>query len=153
MLNVGDRAPDFDTEDQHGTSQRLSEALASGPVILYFYPADFSPLCTAQACAVRDTSTALESASIRILGISPQSAASHARFAERFGLDFPLLSDPDKSIIRRYGVDGPLGIGVRRVTFLVGQDGHIARRVVSDLFLGSHKAFIASVLDDHARGT
>lgn len=148
MLNVGDRAPDFHTEDQTGTSHRLSDALASGPVILYFYPADFSPLCTAQACAVRDTAPALASASIRVLGISPQSAASHQRFARQYGLDFPLLSDTGKQIIRAYGVDGPLGIGVRRATFLVGKDGLIARRVVSDLFLGSHKSFIASVLKD-----
>lgn len=146
MLNVGDRAPEFDTEDQDGKPRRLSEALADGPVILYFYPADFSPVCTAQACAMRDSSPALASASILILGISPQSPSSHQRFAERFGLDFPLLSDPQKTIIRAYGVDGPLGIGVRRATFLVDQTGHIARRVVSDLFLGSHKAFIADVL-------
>lgn len=153
MLNVGDQAPDFDAVDQHGTKQRLSEALRSGPVILYFYPADFTPLCTAQACAVRDTSPALEEASIRILGVSPQSEESHTRFAERYGLDFPLLSDTDKSIIRAYGVDGPLGFGVRRATFLIGQDGRIARRVVSDLFLGSHKAFIADVLEDRESGS
>ena len=148
MLNVGDRAPEFDTVDQDGTPQRLSDALASSRVILYFYPADFSPLCTAQACAVRDTSPALASASIRIFGISPQDAASHRRFAERFGLEFPLLSDRERKIIRAYGVDGPLGIGVRRATFLIGRDGRIVRRVVSDLFLGSHKAFIARALKD-----
>jgi len=148
LLNVGDHAPDFETVDQDGTPQRLSDVLTSGPVILYFYPADFSPLCTAQACAVRDTSSALASASIRILGISPQSRESHRRFAERYDLAFPLLSDTDKTIIRAYGVDGPLGIGVRRATFLIGQDGRVARRVVSDLFLGSHKAFIAGVLKD-----
>lgn len=152
MLNVGDRAPEFDTVDQDGTPMRLSEALASGPVILYFYPADFSPLCTAQACAIRDTSPALDSASIRIFGVSPQSPASHRRFAERFGLTFALLSDPDKTIIRAYGVDGPLGFGVRRATFLIARDGRIARRVVSDLFLGSHTAFIAGVLKDPETG-
>ena len=90
----------------------------------------------------------LAGAGIRIFGISPQNEASHRRFAERFGLDFPLLNDPARKIIRAYGVDGPLGIGVRRATFLIGRDGTIQRRVVSDLFLGSHKAFIARALED-----
>ncbi|MGD8417225.1 MAG: peroxiredoxin [Pseudomonadales bacterium] len=153
MLNVGDQAPEIDTVDHLGRPQKLSDLLRSGPVVLYFYPADFSPVCTAQACAFRDTSGALDAASVHILGISPQSAASHKRFADAFGLDFPLLSDTTKAIIRAYGVDGPLGFGVRRATFLVEQDGRIGRRVVSDLFVGSHKDFIAAILKDRENAT
>lgn len=148
MLKVGDAAPDFETVDQEGRTQRLSTLLEQGPVLLYFYPADFTPICTAQACAVRDSTGDLDNADIRILGISPQSAESHRRFAQTYGLNFPLLADPGKAIVRDYGVDGPFGVGVRRATFLIGSDGKVAGRVVSDLFVGSHKDFIAKVLKD-----
>jgi len=149
MLKVGDRAPDFDATDHTGRRQKLSALLTAGPVIVYFYPADFTPVCTAEACLFRDQSDALEKADIRIVGISPQSDASHKRFAAAHALHFPLLADPSKTIIRAYGVDGPLGFGVRRATFLIDPDGTISRRVVADLLLGSHKAFIASVLEQN----
>ena len=145
MLNTDDTAPDFDGTDQNGELLQLSKMLEDGPVVLYFYPADFTPVCTAQACAFRDTSAALDDASIRIVGISPQSAKSHQRFASTYQLNFPLLSDEKKRIIRAYGVDGPLGFGVRRATFLIDA-GKIKNRVVSDLFVGSHMDFIRKVL-------
>ena len=148
MLNTGDHAPDIESTDQDGNTLSLQALLETGPVVLYFYPADFTPICTAQACAFRDRADNLAEHTIRILGISPQSAASHRRFAERFQLDFPLLSDEKKTIIRAYGVDGPLGFGVRRATFLVDQDQRIGKRVVSDLFVGSHTDFLASVMKD-----
>jgi peroxiredoxin Q/BCP len=85
---------------------------------------------------------------VQIVGISPQSESSHQRFSETYDLPCPLIPDTGKSIIRRYGVDGPLGFGVRRATFLIGQDGLIRKRVVSDLFVGSHTDFIRSVLAD-----
>lgn len=146
MLSVGDTAPDFEAADQNGEDVRLTTWLERGPVIVYFYPADFSPICTAQACTFRDRADSLDKAGYRILGVSPQSASSHRRFAAAHGLTFPLLSDTDKTIIRAYGVDGPLGFGVRRATFLIHTDGRIKNRVVSDLFLGSHTAFLSSVL-------
>ena len=148
MLNTGDHAPDIESSDQDGNALSLKALLETGPVVLYFYPADFTPICTAQACAFRDRADNLADHTIRILGISPQSAASHRRFAESFQLDFPLLSDEKKTIIRAYGVDGPLGFGVRRATFLVNQDQRIGKRVVSDLFVGSHTEFLASVMKE-----
>ncbi|MEM8765856.1 MAG: peroxiredoxin [Pseudomonadota bacterium] len=148
MLNKGDRAPDIESIDQDGNSLSLKNLLESGPVVLYFYPADFTPICTAQACAFRDRADNLSEHRIRILGISPQGADSHRRFADSFQLTFPLISDEKKQIIRAYGVDGPLGFGVRRATFLVGQDQRIGKRVVSDLFVGSHTDFLASVLKE-----
>jgi peroxiredoxin Q/BCP len=151
MLSVGDTAPDFEAADQNGENVRLAAWLERGPVIVYFYPADFSPVCTAQACAFRDRAGPLDEAGCRILGVSPQSAASHRRFATAHGLTFPLLSDTDKTIIRAYGVDGPLGFGVRRATFLIDTDGRIKNRVVSDLFLGSHTAFLNAVLTGAAQ--
>ena len=147
MLNVGEPAPDFTLADQDGQSVSLSGLLADGPIVLYFYPADFTPVCTREACAFRDRHEDLAKLSTQVVGISPQNAATHKRFAETFSLPFPLLCDTRKEVIRAYGVDGPLGFGVRRVTYLIEPSGNVANRVVSDLFLGSHLELIKEVLD------
>jgi peroxiredoxin Q/BCP len=156
MLNKGDQAPAFEGTDQTGNTLQLAELLSNGPVLLYFYPADFTPICTAQACAFRDRQDALTNASLQIVGVSPQSESSHQRFAETYDLGFPLIPDQNKRIIKAYGVDGPFGIGVRRATYLIGADGLIRDRVVSDLFVGSHTEFIRSAIEnidaDGARG-
>lgn len=148
MLNIGDPAPDFTLPDQHGTEVTLSQALLQGPLIVYFYPADFTAVCTAEACAFRDASDALEAVSIRVLGISPQSVDSHRRFADRYSLPFSLLFDAGKHTIKAFGVDGPLGFGVRRATFLINTEQRIENRVVADLFVGSHMDFVKKVLAD-----
>ena len=146
MLSKGDQAPGFEGTDQSGNTLTLSGLLSKGPVLLYFYPADFTPICTAQACAFRDRQDALDDASVQIVGVSPQSESSHQRFADTYDLGFPLIPDRQKRIIKAYGVDGPFGIGVRRATFMIGSDGRILDRVVSDLFVGSHTEFIQSAL-------
>ena len=148
MLNEGTRAPAFSGKDQTGNKIELADLLTRGEVLLYFYPADFTPICTAQACAFRDRAEDLAQHDVQIIGVSPQSESSHQRFSSAYDLPFPLIPDTGKSIIKRYGVDGPLGFGVRRATFLIGQDGVIRRRVVSDLFVGSHTDFIRSVLQE-----
>jgi peroxiredoxin Q/BCP len=146
MLKQGDLAPDFELTDQDDNVVRLSDLLAEGPVVLYFYPADFTPVCTREACAFRDRHEELAMLNVRVIGISPQDSSSHKRFAEAFALPFPLLDDTRKTAIRAYGVDGPLGFGVRRVTYLIEPSRRIRNRVVSDLFLGSHLALIKEVL-------
>ncbi len=146
MLNIDDIAPAFEATDQNDMPHTLSELLASGPLVLYFYPADFTPVCTREACAFRDRYEELNALSVQVIGVSPQNARSHRRFAEAFSLPFPLLCDEGKKIIRSYGVDGPLGFGVRRVTFYIKSDGRIANRVVSDFFVGSHLDLIKKVL-------
>ncbi len=138
MLKVGDTAPDFALADQHGETVRLSELLRESAVIVYFYPADFSPVCTAQACGLRDSFAGLEQVSVKIVGISPQSVKSHDQFATRYDLPFPLLADTSKAVIRQYGVDAMFGFGVRRATFLVGTDGVVHKRVVADFGTASH---------------
>ncbi len=139
MLKAGDTAPDFTLMDQHGEAQSLSSLLsANGDLIVYFYPVDFSPVCTAETCAFRDNYDGLEALGIQIVGVSPQSQSSHKRFAEQFKVPFPLLADPDKQAIKAFGVDGPLGFGVRRVTFHIDASQTIKHRVISDLFVGSH---------------
>lgn len=125
MLKVGDIAPDFSLPDHAGTSVRLHELLARGPVLLYFYPADFTPVCTREACAFSAVEPELAKAGVSLIGISPQDEATHTRFRERYSLPFPLLADPDKQVIRAYDCNGLLGFGVSRVTYLIGKDGRI----------------------------
>ena len=138
MLNVGDNAPDFELPDQNGTLQTLDGLLEQGNLVLYFYPADFTPVCTAEACAFRDHVDDVAEQGSHIVGISPQDTSSHQRFAEKFSLPFTLLSDGKKSAIKAYGVNGPMGFGVRRATFLIDQSRTIRKRAVSDFFVNSH---------------
>ncbi len=146
MLRVGDTAPDFKLKDQSGAIVTLDEMAANGDLILYFYPADFSPVCTAEACAFRDNFKGVSSIGAQIVGVSPQSVASHQRFSSSFSIPFPLLSDPRKKVINAYGVDGPFGFGVRRVTFLIDSSRIVQNRVVSELFVGSHTDLLKKTL-------
>ena len=142
MLKSGERAPEFELRDHTGRDLSLSDLLADGPVILYFYPADFTPGCTREACTIRDLSDELLSVGLTIVGISPQDTESHSRFRQKYGLPFSLLSDTEKTVIRMYVVDGPLGFGVRRATFLIDQDRTIRASVLADLRIGKHADFI-----------
>jgi len=146
MLKNGTKAPEFRLEDQDGKSHTLKSLLAGGPLILYFYPADFTPGCTKEACSFRDLQTDLLKANLRVVGISPQSADSHKRFAEKHGLNFPLLADPDKVAVKAYDLDGPLGFGVRRGTYLIGKDGAVLDGVLADLRIGAHEAFVKQAI-------
>jgi len=146
MLANGTRAPEFELHDQDGQRQSLSRLLERGSLVLYFYPADFTPGCTKEACAFRDLQTDLERAHLRIVGVSPQDADSHRRFADKHGLKFTLLSDPDKKVIRQYELDGPLGFGVRRGTYLIGADGVIRDSVLADLRIAAHARFVEHAL-------
>ena len=146
MLRTGQIAPDFELLDQNGALVSLDTLVEAGEVILYFYPADFTPICTAQACAFRDTFEDLASVDVQIVGVSPQSADSHQRFSIQNAIPFPVLVDDQKRVIRAYGVDGPLGFGVRRVTYLIDRTKTVVNRVVSDFFVGSHTDLLNSTL-------
>jgi peroxiredoxin Q/BCP len=152
MLKIGSPAPDFTLMDQDERRFSLSEALVDGPLILYFYPADFTPGCTREACSFRDMEHDLATAGLRIVGVSPQSAETHRRFRASLQLSFTLLVDSDKSVIRAYDADGPLGIGVRRVSYLIDTDRHIADAVSADFRIGKHETFVERVLLRHNRG-
>ena len=145
MLAPGTRAPDFTAADQNNSPVSLSALLRNGPLILYFYPADFTPGCTREACALRDMHAALLAAKVTVAGVSPQDATSHAGFAAKHALPFTLLCDPDKVLIKAYGVDGPLGFGVRRASFLIGTDGVVQDAVLADLRIGRHEEFFRKV--------
>ena len=132
MPQVGDVAPDFSLQDQHGNTVKLS-ALKGRKVVLYFYPKDDTPGCTVEACNFRDEHSALERAGAVVLGVSPDDAASHQKFTAKFNLPFPLLVDTDHRTADAYGVwgekqfAGRTYMGVNRATFLIGPDGKLAR--------------------------
>jgi peroxiredoxin Q/BCP len=142
MLDVGARAPEFVLNDHDGNETSLSDLVQSGPLILYFYPADFTPGCTKEACNIRDIHSDIQSVGLQVVGISPQDEESHRRFREEHKLPFVLLSDPEKAVIKMYGVDGPFGVGVRRATFLISQDRKISDAVMADVLIGRHDEFI-----------
>ena len=142
MLEAGSRAPEFVLTDHNGKETSLSDMLQNGPLILYFYPADFTPGCTKEACAIRDIHTEIQSVGMQVAGVSPQDASSHTRFREQHKLPFVLLSDPEKVAIKMYDVDGPFGVGVRRATFLISQDRTIKDAMMADVRVGRHKEFI-----------
>ena len=151
MLREGARAPEFTLPDQDEREVSLSSLLGPGTLVLYFYPADFTPGCTREACMIRDLHPQLEESGFAVVGVSPQKPATHRAFREKHGLPFPLLSDCDKSVARMYEVVGPLGIGVRRATFLIGR-GRIIRDVVrADFRIAKHEAFIRAALAARGR--
>ncbi len=145
MLKPGTPAPAFTLPDQDGNDVRLADLLAHGAVLLYFYPADFTPGCTREACGLRDRFPAVRAAGVTIAGISPQSPASHRRFREHHALPFTLLADEDKRVIRLYDCDGPFGIGVRRATYLIDPNGIVRDAVLADFRIGRHMDFIARI--------
>jgi peroxiredoxin Q/BCP len=142
MLDVGARAPEFVLNDHDGNETSLSDLVQSGPLILYFYPADFTPGCTKEACNIRDIHKDIQSVGLQVVGISPQDEESHRRFREEHKLPFTLLSDPDKAAIKMYDVDGPFGVGVRRATFLISQERKISDAIMADVRIGRHDEFI-----------
>ncbi len=147
MLKIGDSAPDFELLNENGDAISLSSLLEDGqPLILYFYPADFRPACTMEACSIRDIHDDILDADLKVVGVSPQSVASHQRFKNSHNLPFPLLFDDGKKVIRAFGLDGPMGFGVRRTTFLIDAEKKILNRVNSEFFVGSHIKFIETAI-------
>lgn len=138
MLRQGDPAPDFALPDSTGSVRSLDSLLSPKGLVLFFYPGDFTPVCTREACMVRDAHAELAAAGCAVAGISPDDAATHERFRQRYALEYPLLSDTDRTVIGRYGVAGPFGFGVRRTTYLIGPDATILDVVRSDFRVAPH---------------
>jgi peroxiredoxin Q/BCP len=142
MLKPGSKAPDFILPDENGEEVALTDILETGPIVLYFYPADFTPGCTKEACAIRDMHDDILSVGLRVIGVSPQDATSHKKFKKKHNLPFTLLCDPDKVAIKMYDVDGPFGVGVRRATYLITQGAKIQDALQADVLIGRHADFI-----------
>ena len=132
MVEEGKPAPDFELPSDSGDTVALS-SLRGKPVVLYFYPKDDTPGGTTQACGIRDVYGELEAAGAVVLGVSPDSEASHVKFKEKYGLPFTLLADEGHAVSEQYGVWGEkkyMGrtyMGVDRSTFVIGEDGNVKR--------------------------
>lgn len=128
----GIQAPDFSLPDENNVIHHLSD-YRGRPVVLYFYPKDDTPGCTAEACSFRDNYGAYTNSGLVILGVSPDTSKSHAKFKTKYSLPFPLLADEGHAVCEMYGVWGPKKYmgrayeGVLRTTFLIDSDGHIAK--------------------------
>ena len=132
MLNIGDKVPDFLGIDELGNEQRVSR-YNGRKLVVYFYPKDSTPGCTAEACSLRDGMDDLVSAGYAVVGISADSVASHQRFKEKLQLNFPLVADVDKETIKAFGVYGEkkmagrMYMGIVRTTFLIDENGVVER--------------------------
>jgi peroxiredoxin Q/BCP len=132
MLKVGEMAPDFELEDDSGARVRLSD-LRGKTVVLYFYPRDDTPGCTKEACSFRDSWAAVKATGAAVYGLSPDTVEKHRAFREKYGLQFPLLSDRDRSVMKAYGAFGAKIMygreveGVIRSTFIIGPEGKVAK--------------------------
>jgi peroxiredoxin Q/BCP len=123
MIAIGENAPDFTLATADGTRVSLGEFLAKGPLVLYFYPKDYTPGCTAEACAFRDAYSVFTDAGAQVLGVSNDSIESHKNFAEKHRLPFPLASDADGSVRASYGIPKTLGLLPGRATFVIDRSG------------------------------
>ncbi len=132
MLKVGDKAPDFKLKDQKGKTHELSSYLGKR-VVLYFYPKDDTPGCTKEACSLRDGLPLLSKSNFAVLGISADTIESHADFSKKFKLNFPILADPEMSVIKEYGAYGKKNMygkiyeGILRYTYLIDERGIITK--------------------------
>ncbi|MFE1443653.1 peroxiredoxin [Streptomyces sp. NPDC058739] len=136
---VGDVVEDFALPDETGATRKLSELLAEGPVVLFFYPAAMTPGCTAEACHFRDLAAEFAAVGARPVGISGDSVDKQAEFAGRHTLGIPLLSDTDGSIRERFGVKRGFSLApTKRVTFVIGRNRTVLEVVRSELRMNTH---------------
>jgi len=132
MVEEGTQAPDFELATDDGNRVRLSD-LRGQPVVLYFYPKDDTPGCTAQACEIRDAWTEFKQRGAVVLGVSPDDEAAHANFKSKYSLPFTLLADPDHRVADEYGVwgerkfAGRTYMGINRSTFVIDAEGRVAK--------------------------
>lgn len=149
VIEEGKPAPDFELQSDAGETVRLSD-FRGKQVVVYFYPKDDTPGCTTEACEFRDAYDAYRERGIEILGISPDNVTSHERFKSKYGLPFTLLADPDHKVAEAFGVwgerksRGKTSMGINRSTFLIDENGNVARSM-----LGIKPAGHATAVLDH----
>jgi peroxiredoxin Q/BCP len=142
MIAEGRKAPDFVLESSQGGELSLAE-LRGKTVVLYFYPKDDTPGCTREACGFRDSQAALKKKGVVVLGVSGDSLASHEKFKQKYKLNFPLLSDPDKAVAKKYGawgekvLYGKKTVGMIRSTFVIDREG-VVRKVFPRVKVDGH---------------
>jgi thioredoxin-dependent peroxiredoxin len=144
-LKPGMPAPAFEARDQEGRTIRLSDFAGKSTVVLYFYPKDDTPGCTAEACSLRDGLGAIQAAGAVVLGVSADDEASHKGFATKFNLPFSLLADPQRKIIEAYGVKQPVMGVAKRWTFIIDPAGTI-RFIVQEVKTKEHDKQVLELL-------
>lgn len=141
-LAVGNDAPDFNVKDTNGNTVSLSD-FKGKTVVLYFYPKDDTPGCTKQACSFRDSRQEYQNKDIVVLGVSADDEAAHQAFTQKYNLNFPLLADTDKTLIKSYDVDG--GGYAKRVTYVIDGNGKITH-VDSSVNTTNHASDVLATL-------
>jgi peroxiredoxin Q/BCP len=150
LVEEGKPAPDFELKSDDGETVKLS-SLRGKPVVLYFYPKDDTPGCTAQACGIRDAYGEFQRAGAVVLGVSPDNESSHVKFREKYELPFTLLADTDHSVSEQYGVwgekkfAGKSYLGVKRSTFVIDADGTV-KTVLHDVKPATHADEVLAAL-------
>jgi peroxiredoxin Q/BCP len=149
----GKAAPAFELPDQHGNTVALKDLTARGTVVLYFYPKDMTPGCTIEACSFRDNIGRLRDLGAQVIGISADPSASHQKFIEKQGLNFPLLSDTGNKVTKAFGVYkkkslyGREFMGIERTTLIIGRDGTI-RKVFPKVKVNGHTDEVVAALTE-----
>jgi len=139
-MDTGDLAPDFELPDEDGVPRRLSELTATGPVVLFFYPAAMTPGCTAESCHFRDMKAEFEAAGAQRVGISADDVEKQKRFSDKHEFDYPLLSDPDGAVATQFGVRRRVTVltPTKRATFVIGTDRRVLGVVRSEVRMNLH---------------
>jgi thioredoxin-dependent peroxiredoxin len=139
-MDTGDLAPDFELADEDGVPRRLSELTATGPVVLFFYPAAMTPGCTAESCHFRDMKAEFEAAGAQRVGISADVVEKQKQFSDKHEFDYPLLSDPDGAVATQFGVRRRITVltPTKRATFVIGTDRRILGVVRSEVRMNLH---------------
>jgi len=139
-MREGDVVDDFELPDETGTPRRLSELLRNGPVVLFFYPAAMTPGCTAESCHFRDLAREFADVGAQRVGVSRDAVDKQQQFSAKHGFDFPLLSDPDRTVAQLFGVKrGFAGLSPnQRVTFVIDTDRRILARIASEVRMNTH---------------
>jgi peroxiredoxin Q/BCP len=150
LIKEGQKAPEFELESDEGQAVSLSD-FHGHPVILYFYPKDDTPGCTREACAFQDSLSAIKKAGAVVLGVSPDSIASHGKFKTKYKLKFPLLADPDRKVAKKYGaygeklMYGKKVVGMIRSTFVIDGEG-VVRKVFPKVRVDGHSDKVMEAL-------
>jgi peroxiredoxin Q/BCP len=146
-MNTGDVVADFELPDQTGTKRRLSEFLAKGPVVLFFYPAAMTMGCTRESCHFRDLKAEFEAVGAQRLGISADTVEKQKQFSDTHSFDYPLLSDTDRTVAKQFGVKRGLSVlPNKRATFVIGTDSKVMAVITSEVNMAKHADSALEVL-------
>jgi thioredoxin-dependent peroxiredoxin len=152
-MRAGDIAPDFELPDETGRPRKLSDLVAEGPIVLFFYPAAMTYGCTKESCHFRDLQGELEAVGAKPVGISADQVAKQKQFSDKHSFGYPLLSDPDGAVAEQFGVKGGFAglTPVKRTTFVIDTDRRVLEVIKSEVRMGVHADRALKVLRARAR--